>query len=81
VVQGYWASFVNHLNPNTARLPGSPVWEVWGAGRARMNFVTNATKMGPMSLDLNERCIALEPLVRVLETIQANGTKTELTMS
>lgn len=50
VVQGYWTSFIRSYNPNTYRLPGSPIWGNWiESQKDRLVFRTNATAMEPVS--------------------------------
>lgn len=86
VVQHYWISFIKHLDPNKARLAGSPEWESWVGGRAgdadmgrgRLHFITNGTGMERMGREQEKRCKVLEPLVRLLEQEIPQGTVTEL---
>ncbi|KAH9845237.1 putative triacylglycerol lipase [Teratosphaeria destructans] len=59
VVQAYWTSFIRTYNPNTYRLPGTPLWEAWGvesAGYQRLMFQTNATAMEDVPQAQQERC-------------------------
>ncbi|KAF2732744.1 carboxylesterase [Polyplosphaeria fusca] len=78
VAQAYWASFVRYLDPNVGRAGGAPVWEVWGEGRERLRFATNGTVVEGMEEAQDRRCGVVDPLVRALERIQPEGTRTEL---
>lgn len=64
VVQGYWTSFVRSLNPNTHRVPGSPVWEQWTSENRfrRLMFQTNNTKMETVPTDQQQRCSYLSSI-------------------
>ncbi|KAF2754815.1 alpha/beta-hydrolase [Pseudovirgaria hyperparasitica] len=55
VVQGYWTSFVRHLDPNRERARGTPVWEQWGQG-SRLVFETNKTTMRTVANDERGMC-------------------------
>lgn len=63
LLQAYWTSFIRFYDPNVARLPGSPRWEVWGGQgsqqRIRFQGGENAaadTVMESMPEDQNHRC-------------------------
>ena len=63
LLQAYWTSFIRFFDPNVARLPGSPRWEVWGGQssqqRIRFQGGSNAaadTVMETMPSDQSHRC-------------------------
>lgn len=58
VIQGYWSSFVRAYDPNTYRLPGSPMWRTQGSslGAQRLAFRTNATAMELVDSAQVQRC-------------------------
>ncbi|KAK4959682.1 hypothetical protein LTR66_012978 [Elasticomyces elasticus] len=63
VVQAYWTSFIRSFDPNTHRLPGTPVWEEWTkGGYQRLMFQTNNTHMETVPLDQRERCAYLSSI-------------------
>lgn len=63
VVQAYWTSFVRSYNPNTYRLPGSPLWETWSKdGYQRLMFQTNNTQMEVVPVNQQERCAYLNSI-------------------
>ncbi|ATY63881.1 type B [Cordyceps militaris] len=60
VTMAYFTSFVQFLDPNKKRHPGSPVWKNWGAtggGQGqRLRLVTNNTVMESVPDDLLKKC-------------------------
>lgn len=57
LMQGYWTSFIRTHNPNTHRMPGSPVWEEWDASRMnRIRLQTNTTSMEVVGNAEKARC-------------------------
>ena len=62
IAQGYWASFVRSLNPNTYRAAGSPVWGQWRAGARpgdgiqRIRFRTGGAEMEYIDYEQQARC-------------------------
>ncbi|KAL2210855.1 hypothetical protein CC79DRAFT_1395058 [Sarocladium strictum] len=69
VVMSYWISFIRSLNPNTHKLPGSPVWEPWRSceGGNRLRFETNNTQMEKVPMDQLERCGMWEAMSKCSE--------------
>ena len=61
VVQGYWTSFIRCFDPNTHRVPGTPVWDAWTRDNdfVRLKFETNATRMESVPSDQQARCAYL----------------------
>jgi len=55
VMQGYWTSFIKHLDPNTERYQGTPTWEAW-TGSNRLHVLTNNTQMETVDDAQAERC-------------------------
>jgi hypothetical protein len=56
-MMGYYLSFVRTLNPNTYRMPGSPVWETWDArDTKRLVIETGGAKMDGGDEGEAERC-------------------------
>ncbi|OAA60676.1 Carboxylesterase, type B [Cordyceps fumosorosea ARSEF 2679] len=59
VTMAYFSSFVQYLDPNVKRHPGSPVWQNWASedeqGR-RMRLETNKTVMEAVPFDLIRKC-------------------------
>lgn len=55
VIQGYWTSFVQTLDPNAKRANGSPEWQKW-TGKNRMRFVANNSGMETVSNKQLGRC-------------------------
>ena len=67
LVQGYWASFVRHYDPNTERLAGAPTWDKWnGAGSTRM-ALQPAPAMESLTAAQKDRCGWLEAIAAGLE--------------
>lgn len=63
VIQGYWTSFIRSFDPNTYRVPGSPVWESWTKGGwQRLMFQTNNTHMEVVPDDQQARCTYLSSI-------------------
>lgn len=65
VVQGYWTSFIRSFDPNTYRVPNTPVWEAWTKGSGtyqRLMFQTNNTHMETVPQDQQERCAYLSSI-------------------
>ncbi|KAK5110708.1 hypothetical protein LTR62_005585 [Meristemomyces frigidus] len=64
VVQGYWTSFIRTFNPNTHRLPGTPMWEAWTMDNEyqRLMFQTNNTHMEAVPEDQAARCAFLSSI-------------------
>lgn len=59
VIQGYWASFVRSLDPNTHRDSSSPEWKTWGEGDNafwRIFMRTNQTRMERVPQEQQKRC-------------------------
>ncbi|KAL9097134.1 MAG: hypothetical protein Q9165_000561 [Trypethelium subeluteriae] len=69
VVMDYWISFVRSLDPNTYRVPGSPVWENWGAGvrERRLKFQINDTVMEDVPSVMRSRCDLWRGLASITE--------------
>lgn len=67
VVQGYWTSFVRSFNPNTHRLPGSPLWKPFSSSQRRILFETNNTRMETVTKDQASRCSILHTFSGVLQ--------------
>ncbi|KAK3112677.1 hypothetical protein LTR53_010795 [Teratosphaeriaceae sp. CCFEE 6253] len=69
VIQGYWTSFIRCYDPNTHRLPGTPVWEAWTSDNEfqRLRFQTNATQMEAVPADQQARCAYLASIGVSLE--------------
>ena len=55
VMQGYWTSFVQTLDPNAKRASGTPEWEKW-TGKNRLKLVAEGTAMENVSDDQWRRC-------------------------
>jgi carboxylesterase type B len=64
VMQGYWPSFIKHLDPNPGRYRGSPEWKQWGIENDyhRIYIRTNQTRMEHVPAEQIERC---EYLVKI----------------
>ncbi|KAL3418592.1 carboxylesterase [Phlyctema vagabunda] len=61
-IQGYWTSFIRSGNPNTYRLPDSPVWEVFNSEtQQRIYFPNDVSNVAMQSVpeDQKERCAYL----------------------
>lgn len=57
LMMGYYLSFVKTLDPNTASLPGAPVWDGFGtAGGRRMSFQSSGTQMQDVPAGLAANC-------------------------
>jgi carboxylesterase type B len=69
IVQGYWTSFIRCYDPNTHRLPGTPVWEAWTTDNSyqRLKFETNSTYMEAVPADQQSRCAYLASIGVSLE--------------
>ena len=69
VIQGYWTSFIRCYNPNTHRLPGTPLWEEWTQSNSfqRLMFQTNNTHMEAVPTDQQARCAYLSSIGLSLE--------------
>lgn len=78
VVRSYWTSFVKYLDPNKARLAGTPEWGLRGEGGERLRFVTNATKIEVIDSGEAGRCRVLKPMMEAMEQAPGEGIKTEL---
>ena len=55
IIQGYWTSFVQTLDPNEKRANRAPVWEQW-TGRNRLKLVADGTAMENVSDPQWGRC-------------------------
>ena len=55
VVQGYWISFVQSLDPNVNKAAGAPQWQPF-AGEQRLLLQTNASTMENIPQDQVNRC-------------------------
>ena len=55
VIQGYWTSFVQTLDPNPKRAAGSPEWKKW-TGKNKMHFTGNDSGMENIPDDKLDRC-------------------------
>ena len=55
VVQRYWLSFVQKLDPNALKESGAPEWEVW-SGQQRLLFQSNSTAMEVVTRAQEKRC-------------------------
>jgi carboxylesterase type B len=61
LMQGYWTSFIRSHDPNTYRLPGSPLWEGWNPWvMNRIRLETNTTTMEIVDEDTQGNCKYLE---------------------
>ncbi|PGH18492.1 hypothetical protein AJ80_04462 [Polytolypa hystricis UAMH7299] len=62
IMQGYFASFIRSLNPNTHRAKGAPEWKSWsdkkdkGSGFRRLRVKTGDTKVEVIKGKKRERC-------------------------
>ncbi|KAI0391543.1 vacuolar triacylglycerol lipase [Xylariaceae sp. FL0594] len=58
LIQAYWTSFIRSVDPNTYRLPGSAVWDVWDPDvMDRLLFSTGGgTQMETVDERMRERC-------------------------
>lgn len=64
VVQGYWSSFIRHLDPNKDRADGVPEWKTWNASSSdsdpasfRQLFLrTNVTQMQVVDKKTRSNC-------------------------
>jgi len=58
VIQRYWTSFIRSYDPNTYRLPGSPMWQQFGFGdgHQRLLMQTNASGMETVPSEQLKRC-------------------------
>lgn len=57
VAQGYWASFITTLDPNTHRAKGAVKWEPWGCKKQRIVVNTGGeTEMEKISDNLRDNC-------------------------
>jgi carboxylesterase type B len=63
LMQGYWTSFIRTHDPNTYRIPGSPLWEKWSPLLMnRIRLETNTTVMEIVDEDTQANCRYLESI-------------------
>lgn len=70
VTMSYFLSFVRFLDPNTARLPGTPYWEPWGRGGEhgqRLKLQTNETEMENVPAGFVDKCDLWKKLAPTME--------------
>lgn len=71
VVMAYFTSFVQFLDPNTRRHPGSPEWGTWrgfgGANGQRLRLQTDSTAMEHVPFDLFQKCAMWKFLSRTMD--------------
>jgi acetylcholinesterase len=68
ITMHYYISFIRALNPNTYRLPTSPVWKSWGTGTGRiLHLETNATYMEHVSENVTQACSFWDGLSMTME--------------
>lgn len=59
IVMSYWISFVKTLDPNSAKLAGTPDWKPWTVnGKEQIVFDNSAATMEAVGKGLNETVIA-----------------------
>ncbi|KAL2869529.1 Alpha/Beta hydrolase protein [Aspergillus lucknowensis] len=69
IVMAYWASFVQHLNPNTSKRPESPEWKTWGPfPGSQLRLETNNTAMEYVSDWQTRNCTMWKHFSRTMET-------------
>ncbi|KAK8099805.1 hypothetical protein PG999_010179 [Apiospora kogelbergensis] len=69
ITMAYWAGFVRTLDPNAARVAGTPEWKPWTAeGRERLRFETGAMGMENMNDTQKANCDMLDPMLPAIET-------------
>ena len=66
VMQAYWLSFIQTLDPNPKRNATAPVWEAWGTNRSRILFETGNTRMEDTPAAQVQRCEFWEGLKDVM---------------
>jgi carboxylesterase type B len=82
VVQRYWISFINHLDPNKGRLEGTAKWPTWDEEKRRIGFVADEGKgwavLEQMDYEKDRRCRIIEPLMRAVANPPPEGQETVL---